>query len=165
MSVLITTAVAAAILGSAMVGGIFFAFSNFVMKALARLPSSEGVAAMQSINVVVLNRWFLGVFSGTAAISLILAGIAITGWQQPASPWLLGGALSYVVGTWLVTIATATARGNVPLNKRLAEVEAGEPSAAQVWSGYLERWTTLNSGRALAALVSALLFVSALILQ
>jgi hypothetical protein len=43
-----------------LVGGIFFTFSSFVMKALARLPSAEGIAAMQSINVVVLNPSFLG---------------------------------------------------------------------------------------------------------
>ena len=29
-----------ALLGSALVGGIFFAFSSFVMKALARVPSA-----------------------------------------------------------------------------------------------------------------------------
>jgi uncharacterized membrane protein len=45
-------------LGSSLVAGIFFAFSNFVMKALARVPPAQGIAAMQSINVVVLNRWF-----------------------------------------------------------------------------------------------------------
>jgi uncharacterized membrane protein len=33
------------------VGGIFFAFSAFVMKALDRLPPAQGIAAMQSINV------------------------------------------------------------------------------------------------------------------
>ncbi len=41
------------LLGSALVGGVFFAFSSFVMKALARVPSPEGIAAMQSINVVI----------------------------------------------------------------------------------------------------------------
>ena len=39
-----------AALGSGLVAGIFFAFSNFVMKALARVPPAQGVAAMQSIN-------------------------------------------------------------------------------------------------------------------
>jgi hypothetical protein len=32
--------------------GTFFAVSTFVMPALARIPSSQGIAAMQSINVV-----------------------------------------------------------------------------------------------------------------
>jgi uncharacterized membrane protein len=61
-------------LGSGLVGGIFFAFSNFVMKALARVPPAQGVAAMQSINVVVLNRWFFAVFFGTAVCCLALCG-------------------------------------------------------------------------------------------
>jgi uncharacterized membrane protein len=60
-------------LGSGLVGGIFFAFSNFVMKALARVPPAQGVAAMQSINVVALNRWFFAVFFGTAVCCLALA--------------------------------------------------------------------------------------------
>ena len=44
-----------AALGSGLIGGVFFAFSAFVMKALARLRPDQGIAAMQSINVTVLN--------------------------------------------------------------------------------------------------------------
>jgi uncharacterized membrane protein len=40
-----------AALDCAMMAGVFFAFSPFVMKALARLPAEQGVAAMQAINV------------------------------------------------------------------------------------------------------------------
>lgn len=53
---------AAALIGSALIGGAFFAFSSFVMKALARLPFTEGIATMQSINIVVINPLFLGTF-------------------------------------------------------------------------------------------------------
>ena len=56
MSVVIMVAVTLALLGAAVIGGVFFAFSSFIMKALARIPSPEGIAAMQSINVVVLNK-------------------------------------------------------------------------------------------------------------
>jgi uncharacterized membrane protein len=41
MNPLIPIAGAAALLGSALIGGVIFAFSSFVMKALARVPSSE----------------------------------------------------------------------------------------------------------------------------
>lgn len=57
--------------GCGIVGGVFFAFSTFVMQALAALPSASGIAAMQSINLVVLNRRFLGVFFGTGALALM----------------------------------------------------------------------------------------------
>ncbi len=83
-----------ALLGSALVGGIFFAFSSFVMKALAGVPSAEGIGAMQSINVVVLNPSFLGAFMGTAVLSLVAGGLALAGWGRPSAPFLLGrGAL------------------------------------------------------------------------
>ncbi len=63
-----------ALLGSALVGGTFFAFSSFVMKALAGVPSAEGIGAMQAINVVVLNPSFLGACMGTAVVSLGAGG-------------------------------------------------------------------------------------------
>ena len=49
MNLLTTTAVISAALGCALVGGIFFAFSNFIMKALQRVPSPEGMVVMQTI--------------------------------------------------------------------------------------------------------------------
>ncbi len=52
-------------LGSGTIGGVFFAFSNFVMPALARIAPAEGIHAMQAINVTVVNRLFLGTFMGT----------------------------------------------------------------------------------------------------
>lgn len=54
-------------LGSGVIAGVFFAFSTSVMKALAALPPAQGVAAMQSINVAIINPWFLIPFLGTAA--------------------------------------------------------------------------------------------------
>jgi uncharacterized membrane protein len=84
-------AIVIALLGSALIGGIYFAFSSFVMKALARMPSAEGIAAMQSINVVVLNPSFIGAFMGMAAISLLLAVLAVKWWETPSVPWLVAG--------------------------------------------------------------------------
>ena len=83
MNFVITASAVVALLGSALIGGVFFAFSSFVMKALARVPSHEGIAAMQSINVVVLNPSFLGVFMGTTVISVLVAALAIKGWATP----------------------------------------------------------------------------------
>jgi uncharacterized membrane protein len=52
-------------LGCGLIAGVFFAFSVFVMSALARLQPAQGIVAMQSINIRVLNPLFLGVFMGT----------------------------------------------------------------------------------------------------
>ncbi len=69
---LLATGTLTAVLGSGLIAGTFFAFSSFVMPALARLPAAQGIASMQSINVVVINPLFLGVFVGTAGVSLAL---------------------------------------------------------------------------------------------
>lgn len=61
-----------AALGSGLVGGISFAFSSFIMKALARVAPGQGIAAMQSINLTVVNIWFFAVFFGTGACCLVL---------------------------------------------------------------------------------------------
>ena len=45
-------------LGSGLIAGFFFAFSIVVMKALAQQPPPQGIAAMQSINIAVLNPVF-----------------------------------------------------------------------------------------------------------
>jgi uncharacterized membrane protein len=153
MNSLIPLAGTMVLLGSALVGGVFFAFSSFVMKALARVPSSEGIAAMQSINVVVMNPSFLGAFMGTAVLSLGVIGLALVSRSHPSATFFLAGAVFYFVGTFLVTIF-----GNVPLNDQLAAMSATDPAANDLWEHYLDRWTTWNHVRTVAATVAALLY-------
>jgi uncharacterized membrane protein/ketosteroid isomerase-like protein len=143
-----------ATLGSGLVAGIFFAFSNFVMKALARVPPAQGIAAMQSVNVVVLNRWFFAVFFGTAVCCLALAIISFVRWQKPGAGYLLVGSLLYLVGTILVTIAC-----NVPLNDALAAVDPSSADTGPVWTDYLKKWTIWNHVRTIAVLAASALFI------
>jgi uncharacterized membrane protein len=146
-----------AALGAALVAGIFFAFSVFIMTALGRLPAQGGISAMQSINVVVLNPVFFAVFFGTAAIALVLAITALIAWSEPGAPYLLAGSLLYLVGTILVTIVF-----NVPLNHQLASVAPGSAEGAAVWTRYLSAWTAWNHVRTLASLAAAAAFIIAL---
>jgi uncharacterized membrane protein len=157
MSALTSTLMIAALLGAALVGGIFFAFSNFIMRALASVPAPGGMQAMQSINVTVLNPGFLGLFMGTALIFLVLAVLALLDWRAAHSPWLLGAAAAYLGGTWAVTVS-----GNVPLNDRLAEQVPEGAESEGVWQDYLERWTRLNSQRAGASILAAFLLLLAM---
>ncbi len=106
-----------AALGCGMMAGVFFAFSAFVMKALARLPAEQGIAAMQSINILAVTPVFMAALFGTAAACLGLVGWATISWGEgPAAP-VLAGCAFYLVGTVGVTIAR-----NVPLNERLAKL-------------------------------------------
>jgi len=142
-----------ALLGSALVGGVFFAFSSFVMKALARVPSPEGIAAMQSINVVVINPSFLGAFMGTALLSVGVVVLMLVSRGHPSAMFFIGGAVFYFAGTFLVTIF-----GNVPLNDQLAAVSATDSNALELWTHYLDRWTMWNHVRTAAAMAASLLF-------
>ncbi len=146
----------AALLGSALVGGIFFAFSTFIMKALARVPSSEGIRAMQSINVVVINPLVMGTFIGTAILSVAIAMLVLGGWGGTLPHWFFVGALHYVIGTFFVT-----AFGNVPLNDQLESVSPEE--GEQLWSHYLRRWTIWNHIRTTAAMIAAFCFTLGLL--
>ena len=158
MNSLTAIAGVAAVLGAALVGGVFFTFSSFVMRALARLPPAEGLAAMKSINVTVLNPSFLGVFAGTAVLSLWMIVVAWKSWGSHSAVLFLAGAIFYLIGTFLVT-----GIGNVPLNDQLAAVAATDPAAVEVWDFYLERWTMLNTVRTAAAMISALAYTLGLL--
>lgn len=146
-----------AALTSGLIAGVFFAFSAFVMAALGRLPTVQGIAAMQSINRVVLNPCFLAPFLGAGVAGLLLTLAALAIWRQPGAPWLLGGGLLYLGGTLLVTL-----RCNVPLNRMLAAVEPDSAEGAALWRRYLARWTAWNHLRTAAALASAAAFTVAL---
>ena len=137
-------------LGGGLVGGVFFAFSTFVMNGLARLPSAQGIAAMQAINVTAVTPLFMTALFGTGALCLVLTGCALWRWQQTGSAYLLAGSLLYLIGAVLVTMAF-----NVPLNNALARVAADSPAGAQLWANYLVTWTRWNHVRTIASLAAA----------
>ena len=60
-------------LGCGLSAGALFAFSSFVMQALARLPPARGIEAMQSINVLAVTPVFMTALFGTAAACAVLA--------------------------------------------------------------------------------------------
>ena len=141
----------ATLLGSAIIGGALFAFSSFIMAALARVPSHEGIAAMQSINVVVINKSFLGTFFLTAIASIALIVQAFITWGAPSAPWYMAAGVAYFGGTFVLT-----AVGNVPLNDQLAARDPKAPAANGFWQHYLDRWTRLNMIRTAASLFAVL---------
>lgn len=147
----------AAAIGSALIGGAFFAFSSFVMAALGKLPPPQGVAAMQSINLVVINPWFLTPFLGTALLCVGVGIAAVVNWREPGSLYLLAGCLLYFAGTFLVTLLF-----NVPRNEALAAVVPESPAAAQLWADYLISWTNWNHVRTVAAIAALASFAMAL---
>jgi len=144
-------------LGCGLSAGVFFAFSAFVMPALGRLPSGQGIAAMQSINKLAVTPAFMTALFGSALACAGLAAWSVMAWGERPAPWLLAGGLLYLVGAIVVTIAA-----NVPLNDALAATRPDGAGAADRWSGYLRRWTAWNHLRAAAALAATGLLIVAL---
>lgn len=138
-----------AALGSGLMAGLFLAFSVSVMPALGRRPAAEGVAAMQTINIAILNRLFLVAFFGTAMACALLVIVALTRSHNPAA-YAVTGALLYLFGGLGVTIVC-----NVPRNQALARAEARDPRSLALWTDYLTIWTAWNHVRTAACLAAA----------
>lgn len=148
-----------AAIGTAAMGGVFFAFSSFVMAGLARLPAAEGLAAMQSINITAVRPAFMTGLFGTAALCLALAVRAGTTWGDRRAALLLAGSLLYLLGA-----IGLTAGYHVPLNDALAKLDPHSAGAAGHWTHYVESWTRWNHLRAASSLAAAAAFTAALLI-
>jgi uncharacterized membrane protein len=143
-------------LGCGLNAGVFFAFSGFVMKALARLQPAQGIAAMQSINLMAVTPAFMAALFGTAAACVALAIWALVDWDDAVGPYLLAGSACYLLGTIGPTIAY-----HVPRNNALA-LQPQRAEAADRWTRYVAEWTRWNHLRAAAALAAAAILTIAL---
>ena len=135
-------------------GGVFFAFSTFVMAGLGRLRPAEGVRAMQAVNLTAVTPAFMTLFLGTAALSVATGAWAVLHGEGVA----LAGALVQLVGGLGVTAAV-----NVPLNNRLATLDSDEAGAAKSWDAYRSRWVRWNHLRTAAGALACGLLVVALV--
>lgn len=139
-------------------GGVLFAFSTFVMRAVAEQPVPQGIATMQSINVTVINPLFMGAFLGAAPLLGIVAYMARAAGYAPSSVWLVAAFAIYVVGTIGVTMLF-----NVPRNDRLAQMPFDSAEAATYWPIYVREWLLWNHVRCAAALTAAAAAACALV--
>jgi uncharacterized membrane protein len=146
-----------AALGCGLNAGVFFAFSSFVMKALARLQPAQGITAMQSINLMAVTPAFMAALFGTAVACVALGAWALVDRDTSFGPWLLAGSAVYLVGTIGLTIAY-----HVPRNNALAALRPQGAGADDRWTRYASEWTRWNHARAAAALAAAVSFTLAL---
>ena len=144
-----------AIIAYAFVGGVFLAFSDFIMRSLAHTGGTGGVDAMQVINREVFRWVFMTLFIGMAPVSLVIAGyswFSIGG--APGTLIMLAG-LIYLFGCFGVTVFC-----NVPMNEALAGMDITEQATGDYWTNtYLPRWTFWNTVRTVACAISAVLML------
>ena len=155
MSTTLGMLVIATLVGAGLVTGLLFAFSNFVMRALADLPHEAGMSAMQRINERILNPLFFVLFFGTPLGCVVIAMAAVQGAGGPGAPWLLAGALTYLAGPLAITMLC-----NVPLNNRLARTAPA--AAGEAWPEYRRRWQRWNHLRTCVGIASIALLATGL---
>jgi|SRR5688572_15608342 len=144
-------------LGCGLLAGVYFAFSAFVMTALARSGQANGVTAMNAINSTILRSLFMPLFFGTTLSSAVLVVVGAVGWGEPASAPMLVAGVVYVLGMFGVTMLC-----NVPLNNTLAAIEPASPTGAPTWARYVRDWTWWNHVRTIACVVATALFIAAI---
>lgn len=147
-----------ATLGCALMSGVFFAFSTFVMKGLGRIPANEGIAAMQSINQVVPGSVFGAAFVITPLLCLAAMIGAIRQWNEAGSIYILAGSIIYLLTALAVTLVF-----NIPLNNSLAEIAVNAPGGADFWINYRNSWNWWNHVRTVGSLASTVAFIFALL--
>ena len=142
-------------LGCGLSAGALFAFSSFVMKALARLPAAQGIAAMQSINVVAVTPVHDGAVRNGRGVRRPRR-LGARRLARLVRAWLLAGSALYLAGTIGLTMAY-----HVPRNNALAAVEPTRHAEAR-WRRYVADWTRGNHVRVAAGLAAAAALTEAL---
>lgn len=139
-------------LGTCIVAGVFYAFSDFMMRSLGAIPNAQGAAAMVSINRVILRASFVPMLLVLGPMALGVGVWVFWSGAVAGTLWVLAASGIYLIGVLGVTIL-----GNVPMNNRLDR--ANDPSI--YWPDYATRWTRLNTVRTGAAGLASIFYLQA----
>jgi uncharacterized membrane protein len=137
---------------TALMAGLFFAWSCSVTPGLARVSTPEYLAAFQSMNRAILNPVFMVCFMGTVIL------LPLSTYQQYSQPvsisfwFFLIASVLYIVGVFGVTMA-----GNVPLNDMLDKFQmqgASLESMEALRNKFEAPWNKLNMIRTFSSIAS-----------
>ena len=152
-SQIILFASTSAVIASALISGVFLAFSDFIMKSLAAAHPASGIQSMQLINRKVYGSVFLALLVGMSVAAVVFAVYAFLNISGPAAMWIIAGSASYVLGVFIVTMVY-----NVPMNQRLDAMDHTYTETATYWTQYVSSWTSWNHVRTVASAGSAICF-------
>lgn len=144
---------------TALIAGLFYAYSCSVNLGLGRLSDKEYLTAMQSINRAILNLIFFTSFFGTA---LLLPLSTVLHYGQPMSTrfwFLLSATIVYIVSVFGVTIL-----GNVPLNEELDSFNLQTASIEEIAAQRAKfevPWNNLNTIRTIGSILAIMLVIVA----
>ncbi len=135
-----------AAIGAGLAGGVFLAFSTFIMPALRRIPDRSAMAAMNSINQAApASPLFMLLLFGTALACLLLGVSAVRRLDQPVARWQLAGCALYLVAV-VVTMAY-----HVPRNDALIALDPNGPNGPAQWRSFVPGWVAWNHVRTVSS--------------
>ncbi|WP_373011451.1 DUF1772 domain-containing protein [Mucilaginibacter sp.] len=140
---------------TALIAGLFYAYSCSVNIGLGRLPDREYIAAMQSINRTIQNPLFFASFMGTLILLPLSAYLHYPLPLQGKFLLLLIAAVVYAIGVFGVTIF-----GNVPLNNALDNFNLQTASVNEIANQRIkfeQPWLLLHNIRTVCSVVCLLL--------
>ncbi len=144
-------------IGCGIMAGVYFTFSAFAMKSLASINAPAGIAAMQSVNDVILRSAFMPLFFGTSLAAAVAVLLFVVSSNPPGGIWMgLAGGI-YFAGMFLCTVFF-----NVPLNNKLKAVDPNSSDGEEVWTMYLRVWTRWNHVRTVASTIACAFFIRAI---
>lgn len=135
-----------AIISFGFLGGVYFAFSFFVMESLNKIDHKEAIKAMNSINLVILKSPFMILFFFSSFIALALFLKSIFAYEILSSRGF--ASLVFLIGMFL-----CTAIKNVPLNDKLASFNDSLSPEIE-WNYYYKNWTMWNHVRTASCFLS-----------
>ncbi|MEL6416283.1 MAG: anthrone oxygenase family protein [Pseudomonadota bacterium] len=143
-------------LWSAIIGGVFSAFSEFIMAALRRTAPEAGIEAMQQINQTVIKTQFVAGILLIAFFSVAFAVYAVFAFDGLAQVAVILAPLVYIPSVFLMTLA-----GNVPMNNKLERLSHTSSEAKAYWREYGRVWTRLNHPRSIGSVITAAVYLYA----
>lgn len=153
---------AAAVLTTGLMAGVFYAFAVSVNLGLAERPDASYVATMNEINEKIQNPlFFLGFFG--AVVFPVAALVAHLPRRRSGRYRLIVLACAlYVGGSFLVTALV-----NVPLNDELARVATDAPASelARARAAYEGPWNFWNNVRGLFSVAAFAALIGASLLR
>lgn len=145
-------------LTTALIAGLFYAYSCSVNIGLSSLPDREYLSAMQAINAAILNTWFFASFMGTLVLLPLSTWLQFSIGDHTRFYLLLAAAVVYIIGVFGVTVM-----GNVPLNEQLASAHLQTLSAqtiSDLRNAFEKPWLQYHLIRTVAAAITLVLVLT-----
>lgn len=142
---------------TALIAGLFYAWSCSVMLGFARLKDREFVSVMQKTNRAILNPVFFVSFLGAPVLLPISAYLSYG--NAPRFALLSAATVIFLTGTFGVTMF-----GNVPLNNALDRFElewATDEEITRQRANFERRWNNLNTIRTVTSTIAVILTITA----